>query len=70
MFLRTFERRRPPTVAPRSISLFLDDKLRLRNERRPFAEGPKKHLPFARIAKLSGLWGPLCSGILYIYTYI
>jgi hypothetical protein len=49
--LRTFERGRPPTVAPRSINLFLCNKFRLRREQRPLAEGPKKHLPFARIAK-------------------
>jgi hypothetical protein len=67
MFLRTFGRRRPPTVAPHIISLFPCNKLRLRNEQRPYAEGPKKHLPFARIAKISELWGPLCSGVLYIY---
>jgi hypothetical protein len=44
-------KRRPPTVAPRSINLFLRNKFRLRREQRPLAEGPKKHLPFARIAK-------------------
>jgi hypothetical protein len=57
---RTFGRRRPPTVAPRSVILFLCNKFRLRNERRPLAEGPKKHLPFARIAKPSISWGPSC----------
>jgi hypothetical protein len=41
VFLRTFERWRPPTVAPHSISLSLCSKLRLRNEQRPYAEGPK-----------------------------
>jgi hypothetical protein len=50
MFFRTFERRRPPTVAPRSINLFLCNKFRLQRERRPSAKGLKKHLPFARIA--------------------
>jgi hypothetical protein len=52
---RVFEdlrRRRPPIVAPRSINL-LFNKFRLRHERRPLAEGPKKHLPFARIAKVN-----------------
>jgi hypothetical protein len=29
MFLRTFRRRRPPIVAPRSINLFLYNKFRL-----------------------------------------
>jgi hypothetical protein len=53
IFLRTFERGRPPIVAPRNINLFLCNKFRLRRERRPLAEGPKKHLPFARIANLS-----------------
>jgi hypothetical protein len=32
MFLRTFGRGRPPTVAPQSINLFLYNKFRLRNE--------------------------------------
>jgi hypothetical protein len=50
-FFRTFGKGRPPTVAPRSINLFVCNKFRLRRERRPLAEGPKKHLPFARIAK-------------------
>jgi hypothetical protein len=31
-FLRTFEGRRPPTVAPRSIDLFLYNKFRLQRE--------------------------------------
>jgi hypothetical protein len=62
MFWRTFERRRPPTVAPRSISLFLCNELRLQNEWRPYAEGPKKYLLVASIAKFSELWGPLWSG--------
>jgi hypothetical protein len=55
MFLRTFGRRRPPTVAPRSIDLFLCNKFRLRRKRRPLAEGPKKNLPFARIANYTDL---------------
>jgi hypothetical protein len=50
-FLRTFRKGRPPTVAPCSINLFLCNKFRPRPKRRPLAEGPKKHLPFARIAK-------------------
>jgi hypothetical protein len=58
MFLWTFRTGRPPTVAPRSISLFLCNKVRLRRERMPFAEAPKKHLPFARIANHSELWDP------------
>jgi hypothetical protein len=58
MFLRTFGRRRPPTVAPRSIDLFLYNKYRLRCERRPLAEGPKKHLPFARIANDTDMQDP------------
>jgi hypothetical protein len=69
MFLRTF-RRRPPIVAPRSISLFLCNKFRLRKERRPLAKGPKKHLPFARIASRSELWGPSSSGALCIYMRV
>ena len=68
MFLRTFGRGRPPTVAPRSITLFLCNKFRLQNEWRPLAEGPKKHLPFARIAKHFVLWAPSLSGTLCIYT--
>jgi hypothetical protein len=55
MFLRTFRRGRPPTVAPCSINLFICNEFRLRYERRPLAEGPKKHLPFARIANHSEL---------------
>jgi hypothetical protein len=50
-FLRTFGRGRPPTIAHRSINLFLCSKFRLRRERRPLAKVLKKHLPFARIAK-------------------
>jgi hypothetical protein len=50
-FLRTFGKGRLRTVAPRSINLFLCNKFRLRCERRPLPEGPKKHIPFARIAK-------------------
>jgi hypothetical protein len=50
IFLRTFGRGRPPIVAPHSINLFPSNKFRLRHGQRPLAEGPKKHLPFARIA--------------------
>jgi hypothetical protein len=67
IFLRTFGRRRLPTVAPRSINLFYCNKFRMRRERRPLAEGPKKHLPFARIANHSDLWGPPSSGALSVY---
>jgi hypothetical protein len=67
MFLRTFGRGRPPTVAPRSINLFICNKFRLRCEQRPLAEGSKKHLPFTRIANHSELWGPLSCGDLSIY---
>jgi hypothetical protein len=69
MFLRTFGRRRPPTVAPRSINLFHCNKFKLRRERRPLAEGPKKHLPFARIANHSKPWDPPSYGALSIYIY-
>ena len=58
MFLRTFGRRRPPTVAPHSVSLFLCNKFRLRRERRPLTEGPKKDLRFARIVNHFELWDP------------
>jgi hypothetical protein len=64
---RTFGRGRPPTVAPRSSHLFLCNKFRLRCERRPLAEGPKKHLTFARIANHSELWDPPDCGVLSIY---
>jgi hypothetical protein len=67
MFLRTFGRRRPPTVAPRSINLFYPNKFRLRCERRPLAEGTKKHLPFARIVNHSDPWGPPSCEALSIY---
>jgi hypothetical protein len=70
MFLRTFRRGRPPIVASCSISLFLYNKFRLRKERRPLAEGPKKHLPFARIASRSVLWGPSFGGALCIYMRV
>jgi hypothetical protein len=40
MFLRTFGRGRPPTVATRSINLFLCNKFKLRRERSPLAEAP------------------------------
>jgi hypothetical protein len=66
-FLRTFERGRPPTVAPRSINLFLCNKFRLQREQRPLAEGPKKHLPYARIANHSELRDPSSYRALSIY---
>jgi hypothetical protein len=67
LFLRTFGRGRPPAVAPRSINLLLCNKFRLRRERRPLVEGPKKHLPVARIANHSKLWDPPSRGALNIY---
>jgi hypothetical protein len=65
-FFRTFGGRRPPTVAPHSIDLFLCNKFRLRREWRPLVEGPKKHLPFARIANYTNLRGPPNCGALNI----
>jgi hypothetical protein len=63
-----------PIVAPRSINLFYRNKFRLRRERRPLAEAPKKHLPFARIANHFEPWGPpICEALsiyMYIYIYI
>jgi hypothetical protein len=49
----------------------LFNKFRLRRERRPLAEGPKKHLPFARIAKVNDKWGPsICNALgIYIETH-
>jgi hypothetical protein len=73
MVSRVFEhlrKRKAPTVVPRSISLFLCNKFKLRNEQRPLAEGPKKHLPFARIARHYVLWDPSLSGVLRIYTRV
>jgi hypothetical protein len=67
MFLRNFERGRPPTVAPRSINLFLCNKFKLRRERRPLAEGLKKHLSFARITNHSEPWDPPTYRALSIY---
>jgi hypothetical protein len=67
MFLRTFGGRRPPLVASRNIDLFLCNKFRLRRERMPLAEGPKKHLPFARIANYTGLRDPPICRVLSIY---
>jgi hypothetical protein len=63
---RTLGGGRPPTVAPRSIDLFLCNKFRLRRERRLSAEGPKKHLPFARIANDTDLRDPPNCGALDI----
>jgi hypothetical protein len=60
----------PPTVAPRNIDLFLCNKFRLRQGRRPLAEGPKKHLPFARIANVTNMLDPTSCGALCIYIYI
>jgi hypothetical protein len=53
-FLRTFEGRRPPIVAPRSINLFLCNKFRLQRERRPLAEGvtPQCYLGFFPVPQL------------------
>jgi hypothetical protein len=45
MFFMTFGRGKSPTVAPRSINLFLCNKFRLRRERRPLAKGPKNTFP-------------------------
>jgi hypothetical protein len=55
MVLRTFGGRRPPTVAPRSINLFKITNFDCDMDE---AEGPKKHLPFARIATVNDGWGP------------
>jgi hypothetical protein len=66
MFLRTFGRSRPPTVATRSIDLFLCKKFRLRRERRPLAEGLKKQVPFARIVNYTDLRDPPAYGALNI----
>jgi hypothetical protein len=63
----TFGRGRPPIVAPRSINLFYCNKFRLRRKRRPLAEGPKKHLPFARIANHYKPWDPHSCGTLSVY---
>jgi hypothetical protein len=52
MFLRTFGRERPPTVAPHSIA---------------FSRRSKKDLPFARIANRSELRDPPVCGVLSIY---
>jgi hypothetical protein len=71
MVSRVFEdlrKSKAPIVAPRSISLFLCHKFRLQKERRPLTEGPKKHLPFSRIAKHYALWAPPLSDALRIYT--
>jgi hypothetical protein len=60
-------KRKAPTVAPRSINLFYYNKFRLRRERSPLAEGPKKHLPFARIVNHFEPWDPPSCGALSIY---
>jgi hypothetical protein len=67
---RTFERGRRPIVAPRSVDLFYCNKFRLRRERRHLAEGPKKHLPFTRIANHTELWDPPNYGVLSIYIEV
>jgi hypothetical protein len=61
-----FGRGRPPTVDPRSINLFPCNKFRPQYERRPLAEGPKKHLPFARIANGTDMQDPPNHGALGI----
>jgi hypothetical protein len=65
-FLRTFGRGWPPTVATHSINLLHCNKFRLRPERRPLAEGPKKHLPFAKIANDTDILDPPSRGALCI----
>jgi hypothetical protein len=35
-----------------------------------FSRRSEKHLPFARIAKPSILWGPSCSAALHIYMRV
>ena len=69
MFNYVFEdlrKEKVPTVAPRSIDLSLCNKFRLQRERRHLAEGPKKHLPFARIANYTDPWDPPNYGALNI----
>jgi hypothetical protein len=61
------QKRKAPTVAPCSINLFLCNEFRLRRERMPLAEDPKKHLHFARIANQSEQWDPPNGGALSIY---
>jgi hypothetical protein len=62
-------KRKAPTVAPRSIDLFLCNKFSLRPGRRPLAEGPKKHLPFARIENVTDMLDPPSHGVLCIYIW-
>jgi hypothetical protein len=66
-FFEDLRKRKAPTVAPRSIDLFICNKFRLRHGRRPLAEGPKKHLPFARIANDTNMLDPPIRGALCIY---
>jgi hypothetical protein len=66
------QKRKAPTVAPRSIDFFLCNKFRLRRERSPLTKGPKKDLRFARIANHFELWDPPnCVALsIYIKAYV
>ena len=64
--LEDLQKRKAPTVAPRSVNLFLCNKFRLQHERRPFAKGPKTP-SFARIVNHSEPWDPPNCRVLSIY---
>jgi hypothetical protein len=52
-------KRKAPNSGPSQYQfVFVLNKFRLRRERRPLVEGPKKHLPFARIAKVNDMYVP------------
>jgi hypothetical protein len=68
MFFEDLRKRKAPIVAPRSIDLFICNKFKLQHGRRPLAEGPKKHLPFARIANDTDMLDPPIRGR-YAYIY-
>jgi hypothetical protein len=68
--IEDLQKTKSPNSSPRSIRLFLCNNVRLRNERKPLAEGPKKHLPFARIVRHSVLWDPSLSSASRIYTRV
>jgi hypothetical protein len=55
-FFEDLRKRKAPNSRPSQYqSVFAFNKFRMRRKRRPLVEGPKKHLPFARIAKVNDM---------------
>ena len=57
-FLGSLEEEGPQQQPLAVLICFCINRFRSRCERRPLIEGPKKHLPFARIAKVNDMQGP------------